>query len=421
MAAQLEAERKEYETQVCLPFSLPEVVAVLTNPFQLELVDTSLQDDPENEELLALRNELVNCIQLLNDSLAELKGASSAQAQAQKQEPLAIGIGHSSSTSQKPSHGQDAPPAQAEEQPPKWSRENHPAFKKQSSTAPQQDTAKEDAPAPPVQQVNFQVNDTVMARWLSGDKGFYPAKIVSVTGSSSAPIYTVKFKSYDTVETLRAKDVKPFTATTTPAAAAATAPASSSSTSTGGVGAGFKRKADFDHPYSHSVGPIPSSIPASSAAGAAAITRNSDGITLSAGPELYPGAKAAAAAAAAAAEEAGKKGGNSKFDKDGKPKFKKIKANKELEKGKNKWQEFTQSGKFGKKGSSGGGGGGVIPGAKKESMFRTPEGIHGRGELLSFFVRFSWKLVGVLMGLVGCGTNGRVSALLSLPPTHMLT
>ena len=39
----------------------------------------------------------------------------------------------------------------------------------------------------------------------------------------------------------------------------------------------------------------------------------------------------------------------------------------ELEKGKNKWQEFTTKGKFGKA-------------AKKESMFRTPEGVHGRGE-----------------------------------------
>lgn len=203
-----------------------------------------------------------------------------------------------------------------------------------------------------------------MARWLSGDKGFYPAKIVSVTGSSTAPIYTVKFKSYDTVETLRAKDVKPVVSTLAPAAAA-----TASSSSTGG--AGFKRKADSDHSYPM---PIPSSTPASSAAGAAAITRNSDGITLSAGPELYPGALAASSAAA---EESSKKGGgDSKFDKDGKPKFKKIKANKELEKGKNKWQEFTQKagGKMGK----------GIPGAKKESMFRTPEGIHGRGELHSF-------------------------------------
>ncbi|KAK3402192.1 hypothetical protein B0T20DRAFT_345706 [Sordaria brevicollis] len=327
MAAQLEAERKEYETQ-------------------LELVDASLQDDPENEELLALRTELTNCIQLLNDSLAELKGASTTAAAA-PQEPLAIGIPTSSSTShqqqRKPPSVQLDLPTPATEEPPKWSRENHPAFKKQPSQ--QQETSAKDDAATPVPVANFQVNDTVMARWLSGDKGFYPAKIVSVTGSHTAPIYTVKFKSYDTVETLRAKDVKPV-------AAPPAAPATAASTSTGGTGAGFKRKADFsDSP----------SIPAGSAAGAAAITRNSDGITLSAGPELYPGALAAAQAA-------GQEKKDGKFDKDGKPKFKKIKANKELEKGKNKWQEFTQKAAGGKLGKV----------AKKESMFRTPEGIHGR-------------------------------------------
>lgn len=330
MAAQLEAERKEYETQ-------------------LELVDASLQDDPENEELLALRTELTNCISLLNDSLAELKGAS-ATAAPQKQEPLAIGIPSSSTISRKPPSVQLDFSTPATEEPPKWSRENHPAFKKQgqSGSATPQQQEKEDVPAPAL--VNYQVNDSVMARWLSGDKGFYPAKIVSVTGSSTAPIYTVKFKSYDTVETLRAKDIKPVAPTPSTS--------TSSSTATGtGTGAGFKRKAPSDH----DTYPIPSSIPASSAAGAAAITRNSDGITLSAGPELYPGALAAAAAA-------DEKKGDSKFDKDGKPKFKKIKANKELEKGKNKWQEFTQKASAGKLGKA----------AKKESMFRTPEGIHGR-------------------------------------------
>ncbi|KAF3349675.1 Protein phosphatase 2C-like protein 2 [Verticillium dahliae VDG2] len=47
------------------------------------------------------------------------------------------------------------------------------------------------------------------------------------------------------------------------------------------------------------------------------------------------------------------------------PKAKKIKANKELEKGKSKWQEFSSKSKFGKT-------------QKKDSMFRTPEGVHGR-------------------------------------------
>jgi hypothetical protein len=57
-------------------------------------------------------------------------------------------------------------------------------------------------------------------------------------------------------------------------------------------------------------------------------------------------------------------------DKDGdekRLKFKKIKANKELEAGKNKWQEFNSKSKFGKT-------------QKKESMFRTPEGVNGRGK-----------------------------------------
>ena len=45
----------------------------------------------------------------------------------------------------------------------------------------------------------------------------------------------------------------------------------------------------------------------------------------------------------------------------------KVKANKELEAGKNKWQEFATKGKTGGK-------------AKKESMFRTPEGVNARGE-----------------------------------------
>ncbi len=46
----------------------------------------------------------------------------------------------------------------------------------------------------------------------------------------------------------------------------------------------------------------------------------------------------------------------------------KVKANKELEAGKSKWQDFSSKGKTGKV-------------AKKESMFRTPEGVNARGML----------------------------------------
>lgn len=51
----------------------------------------------------------------------------------------------------------------------------------------------------------------------------------------------------------------------------------------------------------------------------------------------------------------------------------KVKANKELEAGKSKWQDFAVKGKFGKT-------------AKKDSMFRTPEGVNARGIVQSYII-----------------------------------
>ncbi|KXX75338.1 Splicing factor spf30 [Madurella mycetomatis] len=275
MSAQLEGERKECESQ-------------------LELVNVSLADDPDNAELLGLKSELEQMIRLIDDSIAELKP---------KNEP----------TKAPPKKAPSPPPAEQ-----KWSRENHPAFKK---AAPAEEKDKE----PEV--IVYQVNDNVMAKWVSGDKGFYPARITSVTGSSTAPIYTVKFKSYDTVETLRAKDIRPVAQKRKADGTAV----SSSSSAVGGAAA------------SPAV-PSPSSLTP---------TSTNNGIVLSAAADMYPQAQAANKAAI------------ENNDEKPRPKFKKIKATKELEAGKNKWQEFNAKGKIGKA-------------AKKESMFRTPEGVRGR-------------------------------------------
>ncbi|KAH6982054.1 hypothetical protein BKA56DRAFT_672830 [Ilyonectria sp. MPI-CAGE-AT-0026] len=232
---------------------------------QFDIVLGQLRDDPDNAELKALQDELKEFINLLNENIAELKP---------KQAP-------------KPALKEPSPPPQPE----KWSRENHPAFKK---AAPAEE--KEEAPA------NYQVNDTVLAKWVSGDKAFYQGRITSVTGSSTDPIYTVKFKSYDTTETLRLRDIRPVS---------------------------NKRKAD---------GP-----PATSGAPPGL------GVVTSAGATMYPDARKDAEQNAEAKP----------------PRPKKIKAKKELEAGKNKWQEFNSKSKFGKT-------------QKKDSMFRTPEGVHGR-------------------------------------------
>ena len=217
-----------------------------------------------------------NFIDLLNENIAELQPAQAP----------------------KPASKQPTPPPS---EPEKWSRDNHPAFKK--GPPPAED--KEEAP------VNYQVNDNVMAKWVSGDKGFYPARITSITGSSADPIYIVKFKSYDNTETLRSRDIKPVS---------------------------NKRKAEAP----------PSASPA-------AVAPPAPGVVSSAGATVYPDAKKDA-----------EKSTDVKA-----PKAKKIKAKKELEAGKNKWQEFNAKSKFAKT-------------HKKESMFRTPEGVRGRGQ--SFWV-----------------------------------
>jgi survival-of-motor-neuron-related-splicing factor 30 len=198
----------------------------------------------------------------------------------------------------------------------KWSRENHPAFKKP------QPTEEKEVDAGPV---NYKVNDNVMGKWLSGDKGFYPARITSITGSSTAPIYVVKFKSYDTTEQLRAKDIRPVAQ---------------------------KRKADGTPVSTSSPFATPAQQPPPSSTSATPGTPGVISAAASINPELAQMSREDALNNTA----------------DAKPKTKKIKAKKELEAGKNKWQEFNNKSKFAKAHKG-----------KKDSMFRTPEGVHGRG------------------------------------------
>ncbi|KAG6311669.1 hypothetical protein E4U44_004062 [Claviceps purpurea] len=237
---------------------------------QLDIIVQQLRDDPDNAELLALQEELNTLIDMLNENIAELRPNHAP----------------------KPAAKEPTPPPQEE----KWSRDSHPAFKKEKPPAPVEE---KEEPAP-----IYHVNDTVMAKWLSGDKNFYQARITSITGSSANPIYTVKFKSYDTTETLRSKDLKPNSQ---------------------------KRKADDE----------PQTTPSAAALG----------VVSSAGATIYPDAKK----------------DSQEGDEPVKAhKPKKIKAKKELEAGKAKWQAFNSKSKMSKTGS------------KKESMFRTPEGVRGR-------------------------------------------
>ncbi|OJJ30254.1 hypothetical protein ASPWEDRAFT_121304, partial [Aspergillus wentii DTO 134E9] len=248
----------------------------------LETVQSSLQVDPDNTELQSLKAELEELINLTETSIAELKPA--------------------------------APPAAKPSPPPtkeKWSKENHPAYQAGYRKPTAEPASTFETPTP----VSFSVNDNVLARWVSGDNSFYPARITSITGSSSNPIYLVSFKSYGTVENLTAKDLRPVSGNDS-----------------------RKRKADASSGNSSSQSPAPQP-PHSSVISAAA--------------DINP------ALANQARNEPSKAG-----DGPARPAKlpRKVKANRELEEGKNKWKDFASKGKLG----------------KKQSMFRTGDGVNAR-------------------------------------------
>ena len=251
---------------------------------QLEQVTAQLQNDPENSGLQSLKVELEGLIDLSESTIAELKPASAP------------------ATTQKPS-----PPPVAE----KWSRENHPAYQ----AGYRKPEPEEGAPI----QTSFTVNETVLAKWRSGDGGFYTARITAVTGSKQNPVYTVKFQKYNTTENLSAKDVKPLSIEAR------------------------KRKAD---------GVSGSSTP-----------------NITTQPPVNTGVISAAANVDPTLAQQAKKDPSKVSDGPTRPAKipRKVKANKELEAGKSKWQDFAAKSKTGKNSN------------KKDSMFRTGEGVHARG------------------------------------------
>ncbi|RDW74659.1 uncharacterized protein DSM5745_07321 [Aspergillus mulundensis] len=244
---------------------------------QLETVQSSLQVDPDNTELQSLKAELEELINFTETSIAELKPA--------------------------------APQPYTAPTRSKGSRDDYAS--KPSYRAPAVDQADDNSNSAPA---SFSVNEHVLARWVSGDNSFYPARITSITGSSSNPVYIVSFKSYGTVESLTAKDLKPI----------------SNSDSR-------KRKADGS-PGSSNHSPVPQPPHAS---------------VISAAADINP----------ALANQA-RKDPNKVGDGPGRPTkaARKVKANKELEAGKNKWKDFASKTKIG----------------RKDSMFRTGEGVNAR-------------------------------------------
>lgn len=195
----------------------------------------------------------------------------------------------------------------------------------------QEDTPKP-GPAPSITEAPrrvFKVNELVSARYAA-DRQWYPATIVSVQGSSAAPIYTVTFKGYTGNETIRGNDIRPIN------------PPSASSQ---------KRKAET----------IPSSNPAPPPPPAAPFN---NGTVFSAPPAID-----------SALAEALRNGDGKPSIADGadKPaKRKKPRGDKSLENSKQNWQKWQTQASKGK----------IAKVANKESMFKLSDKPGARGQYI---------------------------------------
>lgn len=115
--------------------------------FQLEQIEGALSADSENEELLTLQRELLDLITLTESKLQPLITTQDEQTGKRK-------------------------------------------FVEEESRA---------------------VGDSVLAKWVTGDHQFYPAKITSITGSAANPVYVVKFMEYNETQTLKSHQLKNLT------------------------------------------------------------------------------------------------------------------------------------------------------------------------------------------------------------------
>lgn len=209
------------------------------------------------------------------------------------------------------------PPPPGGEDVQKYDMSKHPKFRKQSPDAPPPPPG-EDSHQPPA---IFNVKDVVMAKYTE-DKQWYQATVVSRTGSSADPVYTVTFKGYGNTETKRKHEIRPMNTENK------------------------KRKAD-GAPAASSVPPTPASpMPPTANSGA--------GHVISAAPSVDH----TLVQQTAKREPSKVSDGPTRMA----PEPKKLKGNKALEKGKASWQDWQQKGA--KKT--------VVTAPKmKESMFRT--------------------------------------------------
>lgn len=116
---------------------------------------------PDNEEVVGMQSQLLETKKRLEQGIAALRSKSPADL------------------------GASAPPSEA-----------HAKFPATTAATARTEEVK-----------NFKVGDSIQARYAA-DRSWYPAQVISIMGSSTAPVYTVRFKGYTDLETVKHNEVR---------------------------------------------------------------------------------------------------------------------------------------------------------------------------------------------------------------------
>jgi len=171
---------------------------ILNYKEQVAALDSALQADPANEELLTIKTELLELITLTETLLQQEQQAAAASTAA-----VAHSITSTSSvappTSTFSSTSQPSSPPTSQGRDPSTQRTPKPAS----------DASNQPIYQPPAPTKNWVVGDRCRALYAADGK-FYEATILGVATGAEGPIYSVQYKGYEATapSTLTAQDLK---------------------------------------------------------------------------------------------------------------------------------------------------------------------------------------------------------------------
>lgn len=151
-------------------------------------IDECLKIDPENEEYVLTKAEVLGQKNAVTSQIADLKAAA-----------LKAEEHYADAVPPPPPQSLDEPPP-----PPKFDMTKHPKFRKDGLAELSATTS--EAPTSPA---TFNVSDLVQARF-DEDRQWYKAKIISKTGSSQNPTFIVNFVEYNQTQSTHKEDVRPL-------------------------------------------------------------------------------------------------------------------------------------------------------------------------------------------------------------------